>query len=869
MDEKIVDSTLRQLAHKKRTVKDLISFLSNKCEETSNYTLLIGAGCSVTSGIDSGGDLIKKWKKEIYESENTEGVSEDDFWKSQYEWYDSRNPYSSLFQKKYDLPRQRRIFVEKQVAKKDPSIGYAYLVKLIEERYFNTVFTTNFDDLLNEAFYRFSPERPIVCAHDSSISSITITSSRPKIIKLHGDYLFDDIKSSLRETESLDDNMKRKFIEFAKDHGLVVVGYAGNDRSVMDILSMLLQSNEYFKHGIYWCIREDETNLSDDLRHLLWKDRVYYVPIKGFDELMSTLNHSLTGQLPINRKMLSSEHHKELIGKLTNNKYIKSLQENPFIKKDIDDLNKIVNSNIVSDFFKYISIKKVDDDEPKRKSKLRKLSGQERDVLAELNALFEEKKCEELLQKIDEKYKEGKGETQYACRLLELKAKTLRSFFFDKKEELRNTYLELINLDSKQEGYYLDAFYAMEEHDSKMFFLDKAINEFSSDFYLYNQKARYLLDYARDMCFADNYSNLLDDIRTCISKSLELNSSPENDALIRMISFIILKENDYDKVRQEIKEFFDTHVKKGTVLYGQVVSKYYSYLSMDENKAIQILKELCVLYREADAPLKYEKCLLALLSLYEDNGNKEDYRREVDEYKKEFIPSITFEHFVMDDRVAFFGDVDEVEKEVLAKLEKLSDINEKIYYRKFLFKLYCNTNNKAKIKDAFEKLNNPTLEDKIGYNETIEDYDAVLSLLDNHWKDNPVTLDQICTYSYCLLQKKDYQRAYFFLSHYYSKPEYADGVIYINYFMAEMHYQKKNIAEMKEKINNKIFRYKDRFSKRVLISAHALLNEKNDMLRCIRQLKKSEALLKYSLVKWPVLKSYLNDSDFRSALGLD
>lgn len=77
----------------------MISFLSNKCEETSNYTLLIGAGCSVTSGIDSGGDLIKKWKKEIYESENTEGMSEDDFWKSQYEWYDSRNPYSSLFQK--------------------------------------------------------------------------------------------------------------------------------------------------------------------------------------------------------------------------------------------------------------------------------------------------------------------------------------------------------------------------------------------------------------------------------------------------------------------------------------------------------------------------------------------------------------------------------------------------------------------------------------------------------------------------------------------------------------------------------------------------------------------------------------------------
>lgn len=52
---------------------------------------------------------------------------------------------------------------------------------------------------------------------------------------------------------------------------------------------------------------------------------------------------------------------------------------------------------------------------------------------------------------------------------------------------------------------------------------------------------------------------------------------------------------------------------------------------------------------------------------------------------------------------------------------------------------------------------------------------------------------------------------------------------------------------MKDKINKKIFRNKDRFSKRVLISAHALLNEKNDMLRCIRQLKKVRLYLNIDL----------------------
>ncbi len=80
-----------------------------------------------------------------------------------------------------------------------------------------------------------------MCAHDSSINSITITSSRPKIIKLHGDYLFDDLKSTVRETESLEINMKNKLVEFSKDYGMIIVGYSGNDRSILEVLTNLLK----------------------------------------------------------------------------------------------------------------------------------------------------------------------------------------------------------------------------------------------------------------------------------------------------------------------------------------------------------------------------------------------------------------------------------------------------------------------------------------------------------------------------------------------------------------------------------------------------------------------------------------------------
>lgn len=370
---------LFELRHKEKKISDLVRFLSIRCDETPNYSLLMGAGCSITSGIKSGTQLINDWKKEIieYADDYDTSITSDEYFEKQ-NWFDERNPYSSLFEKRYDLQRQRRAFVENEVANKNPSIGYAYLVKLIENNYFNAIFTTNFDDLLNEAFYRFSNVRLVVCAHDSAITSITVTSKRPKIIKLHGDYLFEDIKSTLRETESLEGNMKNKFIEFSKDYGLIVVGYAGNDRSIMDILSFLLKKEEFFKNGIYWCIRKGDENISDDLKKLLWKDKVFFIQIEGFDELMAELNKRLNkGVLPIDNAILSSEHQIKLIKSLTSNEYVEK-SNSKIIQEDSKRLKKMVNHNIFEDFFKHVDVKKEKKDNTTRKDSSSKISEEEK-----------------------------------------------------------------------------------------------------------------------------------------------------------------------------------------------------------------------------------------------------------------------------------------------------------------------------------------------------------------------------------------------------------------------------------------------------------------------------------------------------------
>jgi tetratricopeptide (TPR) repeat protein len=277
------------LPGKRRAVADIARFLATRTDHNPNYTLLLGAGCSVTSGVRSAAVLVDQWRRELCPADLVDAVAQRQYLKEQHAtWYDPNREYSSLFEKKYDLQRQRRMFVETEVAGKTPSLGYAYLTALVGQNYFNTIFTTNFDDLINEAFYIYSDRRPIVCAHDSSIDSITVTSKRPKLIKLHGDYLFDDLKSTARETESLEQNMRVKFAEFARDYGLIVVGYSAGDRSIMDAISSLIKSDPYFRNGIYWCLRKD-SEVPEELRKLLWKERAFFVEIDGFDEFFAEL----------------------------------------------------------------------------------------------------------------------------------------------------------------------------------------------------------------------------------------------------------------------------------------------------------------------------------------------------------------------------------------------------------------------------------------------------------------------------------------------------------------------------------------------------------------------------------------------------
>jgi len=542
-----------ELSHKLRTVADLIRHIKTKENSSpANYSIFLGAGASVTSGIRTATQLIDEWALELYErfcqGQTTTNPEEarQYFERKHSSWYSPDNPYSSLFEKKFDLPTQRRRFVEQEVDGRFPSIGYAYLASLVDKNYFNTIFTTNFDDLINEAFYLFSNTRPILCAHDSSIHSISITSKRPKIVKLHGDYLFDDIKSTLRETESLEQNTKDKFVEFCKEYGLIVIGYSGSDRSIMDVLEFLARQENYLKNGVYWCLRRTD-KVCHALRNLIWKDKVYPVLIDGFDELFAEI-HSQTvqGELKLNSSNRQSKLH-QTIQNIVGDEF--KLSSNQVISQEILSIQNDGDSKDISEFVKQIS----------SANESSKLGMKDVRNLLEIDALVEGGdllKAEEICCMYFESANKPEDRKLYIEKYIDiyqkLGADQKVSFWCDK----------LIEIDPNNIEYHLKKVGSINRLADKIEYLGEVIRSFKYNTPLLNSISSNLLNLAEEGA-GDEVTKNISSAEAYLERSLSIDPSLDNPAWTlktELLSFKYFNSFNLEE-RKLIKELISDHIK--------------------------------------------------------------------------------------------------------------------------------------------------------------------------------------------------------------------------------------------------------------------------------------------------------------------
>ena len=277
-------------------------------------SMLIGAGASISSGMPSVQMCIQEWKRGIFLTNNP-GL-EDQFAELSLpgirrriqRWLDHQgcfpaegasDEYGFYIQQCFPIAEDRRTYFQNKIREARPHVGYQLLCQLAEAGFIRSVWSTNFDGLVARAAAPCNLT-PLEVGIDSQ-QRLTRPPAQGELlcVSLHGDYRYDALKNTPEELQTQEAALLKALIDETRTRPLVVVGYSGRDRSVMDALD-----TTYAEPGagvLFWCGRGDSSPPDDVtalIHHARGKGRnAYYVPTLGFDDLMTRLAlHCLSGR---------------------------------------------------------------------------------------------------------------------------------------------------------------------------------------------------------------------------------------------------------------------------------------------------------------------------------------------------------------------------------------------------------------------------------------------------------------------------------------------------------------------------------------------------------------------------------------------
>ena len=279
------------------------------------HSFLLGAGASISSGVQSAYDCIWEWKKDIFLSKNVnsseyyKNFKDNAVRKSIQKWLDneggypildSPQEYSFYAENAYPIAEDRRKYFFSLIENIEPYIGYKLLCLLAEHNIVKSVWTTNFDGLIVRAAHQ-NRLTPIEINLDNVDRIYRNQSSKELLtIALHGDYKFSTLKNTDEELDTQNETFKDHLSNYHIDKNMIVIGYSGRDKSLMDALK-----ETFTKKGsgrLYWCGYGETIN--SEVSELLLTIRAsgreaYYVATDGFDKTMIHLSKSAFEDNPI------------------------------------------------------------------------------------------------------------------------------------------------------------------------------------------------------------------------------------------------------------------------------------------------------------------------------------------------------------------------------------------------------------------------------------------------------------------------------------------------------------------------------------------------------------------------------------------
>ena len=270
-----------------------------------SFGVLLGAGASISSGIQSANDCIWDWKFLIYQSlsgnqkklvdPKKSDLSKDIIQKwldvqGKYPQLGSPEEYSFYAEASYPIDADRTKYFESLCNGKSPYVGYKLLCLLNKYGIVKSVWSTNFDGLVERAAQQANIT-PIAINLDC-VDRIYRTESSSELlyIALHGDCKFRTLKNTEKELDSQNSEFVSALRRYFVDKNLIIIGYSGRDKSLMSALKEAFTDKGAGR--LYWCgYGKDITpEIADLIQTIRSAGRqAFYIDTNGFDNVMLSL----------------------------------------------------------------------------------------------------------------------------------------------------------------------------------------------------------------------------------------------------------------------------------------------------------------------------------------------------------------------------------------------------------------------------------------------------------------------------------------------------------------------------------------------------------------------------------------------------
>jgi Tfp pilus assembly protein PilF len=273
---------------------DHIKAIQSKMDDRA-FAFILGAGASRESGIPTGGELVERWLKELrlrHDPNHAEGELAD--WATaanleitNFEFARSAEFYPAVFQRRFQSdPDEGYAYLEEIMREKRPSFGYSVLSQILEQSRHKIVVTTNFDNLVADAMALYTRNAAMVVGHESLTSFVRPRMRRPLVAKIHRDLFFAP-KNDAAGTATLGEGWERALKPLFAHFTPIVVGYGGNDGSLMDFLASLPEG--HIPGRLIWTYRSGSPLPNGRIAEVVARHKGAFAPVHGFDEFMLQL----------------------------------------------------------------------------------------------------------------------------------------------------------------------------------------------------------------------------------------------------------------------------------------------------------------------------------------------------------------------------------------------------------------------------------------------------------------------------------------------------------------------------------------------------------------------------------------------------